>query len=252
MTLAAAMCSTAFPAGAADTQAVLLDGERQSVAAFNRDGRLYVPAVFLREAGASVGWNEAAQAVVLHRGSTSVSLTAASGVIHKPEGSYVPLRRTAESLGMRVSYDAATHSAVIVAGGTSGTAGAAADAEDLRWLERITEAESGGEPYEGKVAVAASILNRVDHADWPNTIQGVIFQIVEVQGVKYYQYSPVLDGRIYEAEPSEETKRAVRAALDGDDPTGGATVFYNPDKTDNVWVRERPVSTTIGGHVFAY
>lgn len=80
----------------------------------------------------------------------------------------------------------------------------------------------------------------------------MIFQVVEVNGTEYYQFSPVADGRIYEVEPTEETYRAVQDALNGMDPTNGAAVFYNPDKTSNRWVQERPVSTTIGGHIFSF
>ena len=36
--------------------------------------------------------------------------------------------------------------------------------------------EARGEPYEGQVAVAAVILNRVEHPDFPDTVGGVIFQ----------------------------------------------------------------------------
>jgi N-acetylmuramoyl-L-alanine amidase len=66
---------------------------------------------------------------------------------------------------------------------------------------------------------------------------------------RYYQYSPVLDGRINL--PADRTSfQAVYDALAGWDPSGGATGFYNPRKTSNQWVRSRPVTTTIGRHVF--
>ena len=123
--------------------------------------------------------------------------------------------------------------------------------EDLKWFYRIVEAEAGGESYEGKVAVAASILNRVNSDEWPDTITETIFQVTTYNGVSYYQYSPVLDRRIYEVTPSEETIQAVHEALQGSDPSNGAIVFYNPAKTNNQWVRSREVTTVIGNHVFA-
>jgi spore germination cell wall hydrolase CwlJ-like protein len=218
-----------------------------------RNGSLLVPAAFLRKMGVSVQWDEDRQAVVLQKNGIRLSMTAGpNGTVHKPDGTYVPLRGATEALGMVITYDAATRTADVTTSADVLRTTNVGEQEDALWLERITEAEAGGESYEGKVAVAASILNRVGAPDWPDTIQSVIFQIVEIDGAKYYQYSPVADGRIYEAAPSEETRKAVRAALDGDDPTGGATVFYNPAKTDNAWVRERQVSKTIGNHVFAY
>jgi len=249
--LAATMLASAAPQASAEPlQPIVIDGTRYATAAIHRNGSLLVSSVFLRRMGVSVQWDDARQAVVLRKGTARLSLTAGpAGLVHKPEGSYVPLRYATEKLGMSITYDAATGTASVA---TAKTAADVGKEEDIRWLERITEAESGSEPYEGRVAVAATILNRVGDPDWPDSIQDVIFQIVRIDGVKYYQFSPVLDGRIYQVEPSEETKKAVRAALNGSDPTGGATVFYNPDKTDNQWVRDRPTSKTIGNHVFAY
>lgn len=229
---------------------VVVDGKPFAADVLHRDGRLYIRAAQFRQMGASVEWIESTQSVRLRKDGASISLSAKDGVVHKPAGSYVPLRKAAEALGMIVHYDAATNTAAVRTANPVRKKFAVTN-EERYWLEQITEAEAGGEPYEGKVAVAASVLNRVEHEDWPDSVLEVIFQIVEVNGVQYYQYSPVLDGRIYEVKPGKETVRAVEAALGGEDPTGGAVVFYNPDKTDNQWVRERPAITTIGGHVFA-
>ena len=107
------------------------------------------------------------------------------------------------------------------------------------------QAEAGGEPYQGQVAVAATILNRLDSPRFPNTITEVIYQVVN----GYYQYSPVLDGRINQP-AADSARRAVRDAVNGADPSLGATGFYNPRKTSNQWVRQQPVTVTIGNHVF--
>lgn len=116
---------------------------------------------------------------------------------------------------------------------------------DMDLFARIVHAEAEGESFEGQVAVAASILNRIRSELYPNTMSGVVYQVVSGK----YQYSPVLDGRISRA-AGESAKRAVLEALNGDDPTGGATGFYNPAKTNNQWVRSRPVTRIIGNHVF--
>lgn len=116
---------------------------------------------------------------------------------------------------------------------------------DMELFARLVHSEAAGEPYVGQVAVAASVLNRVKDSRYPNTVRAVILQVVN----GYYQYSPVLDGRINL--PANETAlRAVRDALNGADPSLGATGFYNPAKTSNQWVRNQPVTTTIGNHVF--
>jgi len=116
---------------------------------------------------------------------------------------------------------------------------------DLELLARLVSAEAGGESYAGQVAVAATILNRLRDPKYPKTIEGIIYQYTDGA----YQYSPVMDGRI-DGPASASAKAAVRDALNGWDPSYGATGFYNPAKTDNPWVQSQPVTTAIGDHVF--
>jgi YD repeat-containing protein len=166
---------------------------------------------------------------------------------------YVPLAYTAQKLGMQVTYDAQSKiTSIHDAATTTITASQpSATSDDVHWLNQITEAEAGGESYKGKLAVAATVLNRVDSPDWPDSIKETIFQVTINKGVSSYQFSPVRDNRIHNVTPSEDAIKAVKAALSGEDPTEGAVVFYNPDKTNNQWVRSREVTVTIGNHIFA-
>ena len=50
-------------------------------------------------------------------------------------------------------------------------------AAELELLARLVQAEAGGESFTGKVAVAATVLNRVQSHIYPNTISGVIYQV---------------------------------------------------------------------------
>lgn len=118
--------------------------------------------------------------------------------------------------------------------------------EEFDLLVRLVHAEAGGESYIGKVAVAASVLNRVDSPHYPNTIKDVVYQVIGDSG---YQYTPVANGRINRPGDAESA-RAVEAALAGWDPTGGATGFYNPKATNDRWVRSRKEVAVIGNHVF--
>jgi N-acetylmuramoyl-L-alanine amidase len=118
-------------------------------------------------------------------------------------------------------------------------------AAELDLFARLVHAEAAGEPYLGQVAVAATVLNRINSTRYPNTLSAVIYQIES----GFYQYSPVLDGRI-NLPAGESARRAVRDAIAGQDPSLGAIGFYNPRKTSNVWVRQQPVTTIIGNHVF--
>lgn len=117
---------------------------------------------------------------------------------------------------------------------------------DIELLARLVHAEARGESYIGQVAVAATVLNRLKDPNYPKSIPSIIYQVVENR----YQYSPVLDGQI-NIPANETARKAARDAIAGLDPTGGATTFYNPQKTDDQWVKTRTYHTTIGNHVFA-
>ena len=115
--------------------------------------------------------------------------------------------------------------------------------EDLDLMAKIVYAESKGEPYEGKVAVASVILNRVLNPGFPNSVKEVILQP--------NAFSCVIDGEI-NVVPTEECYNAVYDAIKGNDPTNEALFFYNPDIATCSWMQgvEKSDSKYIGQHVF--
>lgn len=112
---------------------------------------------------------------------------------------------------------------------------------NLYLLARIISAESRGEPYSGQVAVGAVVLNRIQHPSFPDTLSGVIYQ----DGA----FTAIVDGQFNEP-ISDSAYKAARDALNGQDPSGGAVYYFNPDKTSNKWMRTRPVIKRIGLHLF--
>ena len=111
-------------------------------------------------------------------------------------------------------------------------------------MARAVNGEARGEIYEGQVAVAAVILNRVKHPSFPNTIAGVIYQ----PGA----FTAVNDGQIHASlDKSSTVYKACQDALNGWDPSGGAIYYYNPAKTTNKWIYSRPVVKVLGNHTFA-
>lgn len=134
----------------------------------------------------------------------------------------------------------------IPAGGTLASRGGRSfSPSEIDLFARLVHSESGSESYTGQVAVAASVLNRLKSTRYPNTLSGVIYQIID----GCYQYSPVLDGRI-NIPANKSAYQAVYDALGGWDPSLNALGFYNPAKTSNQWVRQQQVTTVIGNHVF--
>ncbi|NLK01120.1 MAG: cell wall hydrolase [Clostridia bacterium] len=114
---------------------------------------------------------------------------------------------------------------------------------ELYLLAQAINGEARGEPYEGKVAVGAVILNRVGDRDFPDTIAGVIRE----PGA----FTAVIDGQLY-LPVDQECVKAAREALEGQDPTGGALYYYNPAKATSWWIWTKPVSLRIGNHSFIY
>ncbi|MDS1029719.1 cell wall hydrolase [Bacillota bacterium LX-D] len=114
--------------------------------------------------------------------------------------------------------------------------------KELTLLAKLVNAESRGEPFEGQVAVAAVVLNRVKSPLFPNTIAGVIYQ----PGA----FTCVTDGQLY-LTPSDTAYKAAKQAIAGWDPTNGALYYWNPAKSTSKWVWSRPITFRIGNHVFA-
>ena len=71
--------------------------------------------------------------------------------------------------------------------------------ENIALVEQVVAEESIGEPYDGQVAVAATVINRLLSPDYPNTFEELI-----------------IDGQFATSnskEPSESCKDAVRWAF---------------------------------------
>ncbi|WP_170006792.1 cell wall hydrolase [Bacillus fonticola] len=119
-------------------------------------------------------------------------------------------------------------------------------ASELSLLARLVNAEAKGESYAGKVAVATVVLNRVNSNEFPNTISGVINEVVGGA----YAFTPVLNGAINEA-ADEESKKAVKEAVAMEGQGLGSLYFYNPATSTSDWVFSRETTTTIGNHRFA-
>ena len=125
----------------------------------------------------------------------------------------------------------------------TGTVSAALYREsELSILARLVSGEARGEPYIGQVAVAAVVLNRVRSDDFPDTVSAVIFQ----PGA----FDAVWDGQ-FDMTPTDSALRAALDAMNGWDPTGGCTYYYNPSTATNAWIWTRDVQLTIGRHAFA-
>ena len=116
--------------------------------------------------------------------------------------------------------------------------------EELLLLQKIVMAEAEGEPYQGKVAVANVVLNRLRSANFPDTITKVIYQ--------KSQFSPVANGRLKRVKPNEDTIKAVNDALSGVKAVPDDTYFFLSLKLaqDLTVHHSQEYVKTIGNHTF--
>ncbi|MCR4756832.1 MAG: cell wall hydrolase [Butyrivibrio sp.] len=109
---------------------------------------------------------------------------------------------------------------------------------DRYLLANLIYCEAGAEPYEGKVAVGAVVINRVLSSVYPDTVVGVIYQ--------NKQFSPVASGRLAlalaEGRASASCYQAADEAMKGYSNVGSCVYFRTPVPGLS--------GTTIGGHVF--
>lgn len=127
----------------------------------------------------------------------------------------------------------------------TGTANAAAKSNisNEQLLARTINGEARGEPFEGQVAVAAVILNRVNNSKFPKTLAGVIYQ----PGA----FEAVTNGQIYVPINSKSTVvKAARDAISGWDPTEGCLYYWNPATAKSKWIWSRKVKYKVGKHWF--
>lgn len=98
------------------------------------------------------------------------------------------------------------------------------DEGDRYLLAVLIYCEAGGEPYEGKVAVGAVVMNRVLSSVYPNTVSGVIYQ--------KWQFSPVASGRLAYymsiGKTNQACYNAADAAMSGVTNVGNCLYFRTP------------------------
>ncbi|GKU79226.1 cell wall hydrolase [Paenibacillus sp. L3-i20] len=114
--------------------------------------------------------------------------------------------------------------------------------DELDMLAKIIHGEARGESYEGKVAVGAVVMNRLESANFPKTVEDVI---------KAPRAFTAIDDGQYNLKPDKAAYQAALDAVQGHDPTNGALYYFNPATATSSWIWTRKQVDRIGSHVFA-
>lgn len=159
---------------------------------------------------------------------------------------YRAVRRFQEKNGLKVDGVVGTTTAQAMGISTTSSSSAGSTqginrSTDEYLLARTIHGEARGEPYIGKVAIAAVVLNRVKSPSFPNTPAGVVYQPLA--------FTAVADGQI-NLTPNKDAINAARDALNGWDPTNGCLYYWNPITATSKWIWSRTVTLKIGKHWF--
>ncbi|KAK3584427.1 hypothetical protein CHS0354_017707 [Potamilus streckersoni] len=133
---------------------------------------------------------------------------------------------------------------------------------NINLVARIVFGEARGEPEEGQLAVAFTVVNRMNAPGYPNTIHNVVHQKCDNK----HEYETLNDWIHHEAwkdaitRNTEEYQNALRVAADAvhgrrPDPTLGATTFLDSDpdtSASNIPFDEAFDKIKIGNLYFVY
>lgn len=121
--------------------------------------------------------------------------------------------------------------------------------EEIWLMAVLIDWEAGYQPYEGKLAVANVILNRVRSSYYPNTISEVAYQRYQFSGVSNLAGGPSdrFQARLNAGPRNEECMQAALQALSGTNNIGGYLGFRMVSSVDVTTYSDFVI---IGDHVF--
>lgn len=238
----------------AGTSEVTLNGRTYDIGGTIRlkDGVTYAPVRVIAEAmHVSVGWKAQEKAAVLKKeelyfvaaGDTLWSIAEAHDTTAAALKARNGLASEALSIGQQLKVvtpdflDPDRPEVKVLAADVD-----AIDPADQTLLAKLVEAEAGSEPYEGKLAVASVVMNRLHNGNYPDTVRGVIY----APG----QFSPAGNGSLERETPSKGSVKAAKAALSGENNVPGALFFFNPQLEPGKVKRVKTIKK-IGHHLFA-
>ena len=120
--------------------------------------------------------------------------------------------------------------------------------EESQMLMKLAMAEAENQGVTGKALVMNVVHNRVLSDEFPNTIEGVIFEPVTEE---YHQFSVIDDGRYDAAVPDEECQEALQMVLSYWDGSNNALYFEAYYNTNN-WHRKNLTELFRYGDIIFY
>ncbi|WP_257099046.1 cell wall hydrolase [Pseudovibrio flavus] len=127
------------------------------------------------------------------------------------------------------------------------------DKKQLRCLAEAIYFEARGEPYDGQVAVAQVVLNRVKNPAYPATVCDVVYQNEHMRNA--CQFSFACDGQpeaVFPGRAWRQAKAIAAKAVDGEVhlDSVGASTHYHATYVSPKWAPHMKRLRKVGDHIF--
>ncbi len=124
-------------------------------------------------------------------------------------------------------------------------------AEDLRLLTCLIHSEAGTQSYEGKLAVANIVLNRVKSPKYSNSIKSVIYQPGQFSVASSGSLQKQLNNyENYYSSSQLMSKKAAKDALEGANNIGKRLYFHSYSAAVRKGYDDKSTSVKLGGLLF--
>ncbi len=123
--------------------------------------------------------------------------------------------------------------------------------DDLKLLACLVHAEAGSQSYEGKLAVANVVLNRVSSPKYGGTIKSVIYQAGQFSVARSGSLSKQLTNYSnYSSSSQKLSIKAAKAALEGSNNIGSRLYFHAYKSAVKKGYDNKKNSVKLGDHLF--
>ena len=209
------------------------------------NGSTYIPLRAFSDAlGAEVSWDNQSKAASMTKDGHTFVFYPKEGycIIDNTKSEYpsviynnltfIPVRAVSEVLGYEVDWDNLNLTVKISAPGVVVPEEHRDNSytyEDLMYLGRIVQIESGYQHFDVKLGVANVVMNRVKSPGFPSTIKDVIYD------TRYGVQFPPAHTEKFNNTPSRESMIAAKCALNGVNNVGGSLYFIDTAYAASSW-----------------
>ena len=219
--------------------------------AININGSTYIPLRAFSDAiGGALSWDNQSKAAAMTKDGHSFVFYPNEGycTIDSTKSEYpcmiyrnltfIPVRAVSETLGYDAEWDNLNLAVKITAPNVTVAEQYRDNSytyEDLMYLGRIVQIESGYQHFEVKLGVANTVLNRVRSAEFPSTIKDVIYD--SRYGVQF----PPAHTQEFNQIPSRQSMIAAKCALNGVNNVRNSLYFIDTAYAASSWThKNRP------------